>query len=56
MGYLLIYMDDLVIISSTVDENIERLKIVLRTSGNHSLKINWKKSQFLKKEIDYLGY
>lgn len=56
MGYLLIYMDDLVIISSTVEENIERLKIVLRTSANHGLKINWKKCQFLKKEIDYLGY
>jgi len=56
MGYLLIYMDDLIIISSTVEENIERLKIVLRTSANQGLKINWKKCQFLKKEIDYLGY
>ncbi|CAI6368349.1 unnamed protein product [Macrosiphum euphorbiae] len=56
MGYLLIYMNDLVIISSTVDENIERLKIVSGTSANHGLKINWKKCQFLKKEINYPGY
>lgn len=45
------YMDDLVIISSTVEENIERLKIVLRTSANHGLKINWKKCQFLKMKL-----
>jgi len=49
-------MDDLVIISNTVEENIERLKMVLRTSANHGLKINWKKCQFLKMQIDYLGY
>jgi hypothetical protein len=49
-------MDDLIIISSTVEENIERLEMVLRTSANHDLKINWKKCKLLKIQIDYLGY
>lgn len=30
--------------------------MVLSTSANHGLKINWKKCQFLKMQIDYLGY
>jgi len=55
-GYLLVYTDDQVLISSTVDENIERLKIVLRTSANNGL--NGRNVNFLKNKLisDYLGY
>lgn len=55
-GYMLVYMDDLIIISNTIEENIRRLEIVLKTVADHGLNIKWKKCKFLKKQIDYLGY
>jgi len=53
---MLVYMDNLVVISNTINENIKSLMIVLKTAADHDLNIKWKKYQFLKKQIDYLGY
>jgi hypothetical protein len=56
MGYFLVYIDDLVIIANTVEENIERLKVVFQKAACHGLIVNWKKCQFRQRQIDYLGY
>lgn len=51
-----VYLDDIIISSSTFDEHCELLSQVanrLRTAG---LTINLKKSKFLQKSITYLGY
>lgn len=55
-GYVLTYMDDLIIPSQDEVEAIRKLKVVLEVCSRFGLIINWKKCQFLRKTIKYLGY
>lgn len=55
-GYLLAYMDDLIVVAANVDEGLLRLKTVLQVAAANGLDIKWSKCQFLKDSIDYLGY
>jgi len=52
---VLTYMD-LIISVNNKEQALERLKIVLETASMYGLKFNWKKSQFLKNSIEYLGH
>jgi len=47
---------DLIISVNNKEQALERLKIVLETASMYGLKFNWKKSQFLKNSIEYLGH
>ena len=49
-------MDDVIISAASVEEAIEKLKMVLNFSREYRLEINVKKSQFLKKCIEFLGH
>lgn len=49
-------MDDILIPSSTVEENLQILKTVLLILKQYSLKLNIEKCLFLKTKIEYLGY
>lgn len=51
-----VYMDDILIYSESVEENLEIIKQVLVLLKQYQLKINYKKSCFLKTTIEYLGY
>jgi len=51
-----IYMDDLIIPSVDYKEGIQYLKEVLKVASSHGLKINWKKCQCLKTQVNYLGF
>lgn len=53
---LLVYLDDIVIYSETVDEHLERLDFVFTRLQEHGLKLSPKKCHFFKQEISYLGY
>ncbi|XP_011688730.1 PREDICTED: uncharacterized protein K02A2.6-like [Wasmannia auropunctata] len=55
-GVVIPYLDDLIIASSDVEENIKRLKRVLQTASEYGLEINVKKCQFLVKRVTFLGY
>lgn len=55
-GHLLAYMDDLIIVAASMDEDITRLETVMKTAAEHGLDIKWSKRQFLNRAIDYLGY
>lgn len=55
-GYVLIYMDDIIIIAKTIKEAIERLLMVLKIAAEFNLNIKWKKCQFLQAKIEFLGY
>lgn len=55
-GYLLAYMDDLVVVAANVDEGVARLEAVMGIAAEYGLDIKWSKCQFLKRTIDYLGY
>lgn len=53
--FVLIYIDDVVIYSETVDQGIERLKVVLDALQKTGFSLNVKKCKFLQNEIEYLG-
>lgn len=53
-----VYMDDILIHSDSVsvEENLEVTRKVLMLLKQYEMQINYKKSCFLRKEIEYLGY
>lgn len=51
--YMLVYIDNLIAISNTIEENIERLKTALKITADYGLNIKWKKYRLLKKQIEY---
>lgn len=55
-GIVLAYLDDVVILAKDEKEGLFRLKLILKTAEEYGLKINWKKCQFLMKNITYLGH
>lgn len=52
----LVYMDDVIIFSTTLDEHIVNLRKILKAFNNHNLKVQLDKSEFLKKETEFLGH
>ncbi|KAG7304531.1 hypothetical protein JYU34_011480 [Plutella xylostella] len=55
-GKVIIFLDDLLLISETVDENLNLLETVLKIFREYGLTLNLKKCHFLKSEIEFLGY
>lgn len=53
---VLIYMDDLIVLSESEDNGLRNLEIVLETAGQAGLVINWKKCHFLQRKVEFLGY
>ncbi|GBN72465.1 Retrovirus-related Pol polyprotein from transposon 17.6 [Araneus ventricosus] len=55
-GIVIIYMDDIVISSIDELDGLKRLSRVLQTASEYGLELNLKKCNFLKSEIEFLGY
>ncbi|GBL89286.1 Retrovirus-related Pol polyprotein from transposon 297 [Araneus ventricosus] len=55
-GIVLPYLDDIIILSSSFEEGIERVERVLSIASEYGLEINFNKSHFLKKGIEFLGH
>lgn len=53
---VLVYVDDLIIPSLDEESNFQTLKELLNVASENGVQFNWKKSQFLKDEVEYLGY
>ena len=53
---LLVYLDDIVVYSSTISEHLQRLEHVLLKLKENGLKIEPEKCQFFKKSVKYLGH
>ena len=53
---VLVYIDDLLIPSKTINEGLKLLDVVLRLVSNAGLKLNLEKCSFFKTEIEYLGH
>ena len=53
---LLVFLDDIIVYSSTIDQQIQRLEIVVRRLRQHGLKLKQRKCDFFKKEVHYLGH
>ena len=56
LDFVLIYMDDVLIISDTVDQHLEHIKTVFRIMAANNVTLNKSKCSFLKTEIKYLGF
>lgn len=54
-GKVLVYIDDVLILSDTVDEGLNTLRDVLETLTNAGFSINLKKCSFLSTQVEYLG-
>ena len=51
-----IYLDDLIIFSSSLEEHLQRLDIVLNRLKDCNLKLNPKKCMFLQTQVKYVGH
>eukprot|EP00253_Pinus_taeda_P027125 PITA_27125 len=54
--FMLIFIDDILIYSRTIEEHHEHLRIVLQTLREHQLYAKFSKCDFFKEEIQYLGH
>ncbi|GFW09181.1 retrovirus-related Pol polyprotein from transposon 17.6 [Trichonephila clavipes] len=55
-GIVISYLDDLVIPAKNEQEGLEKLKIIFEVAKKYGLEIRFKKCQFLKKKIEFLGH
>ncbi|GFT27591.1 hypothetical protein TNCV_4559421 [Trichonephila clavipes] len=55
-GIVISYLDDLVIPAKNEQEGLEKLKIIFEVAKKYELEIKFKKCQFLKKKIEFLGH
>ncbi|XP_011859168.1 PREDICTED: uncharacterized protein LOC105556685 [Vollenhovia emeryi] len=53
---VLVYMDDVLIASRSTEENLEDVETVLWTLKKYGFELNYEKCQFLRKQIEFLGY
>lgn len=53
---LQLYLDDIVVFSSTVEQHLERLEVVLGRLQQENLKAKLAKCAFFQKEVRYLGH
>jgi len=53
---VLIYMDDLIVLSENEDDGFKNLELVLEVASRAGLDINWKKCHFLQKRVEFLGH
>lgn len=53
---IFVYCDDVILTSNTFAEHIELLKEVHEQLSNANLTVNFRKCQFLRKSLKYLGY
>ena len=52
----LIYLDDIIVFSSTFEEHLERLQAVFSRRELHNLKLKATKYEFFKSRVVYLGH
>ena len=51
-----VYLDDVIIYSTSLDEHIQKLREIFQRFRDSNFKIQLDKSEFLKKEVAYLGH
>jgi len=59
LPYVLVYLDDILILNTkdeTTDDHLRKIEEVLARLEKVGFKVNLRKSFFMQKELDYLGY
>jgi hypothetical protein len=54
--FVLIFMDDILVFSKTLEEHTEHLKLVFQTLMDHQLFLKFSKCTFAQQQISYLGH
>ncbi|GFS55953.1 hypothetical protein TNCV_2564261 [Trichonephila clavipes] len=54
-GLIIFYMDDLIIPSVDEEEGLRKLRTVFEVASKYGLEIQFKKCQFLKRKVEFLG-
>ena len=54
--FCFIYMDDIVICSKSLQEHLQHIKLIFDELREHGLKMQLDKSEFLRKEVPFLGH
>ena len=54
--FALMYIDDIIIFSNSIDEHLTHLEEVFRRLREANVKLNPKKCSFVKQRIEYLGH
>jgi hypothetical protein len=54
--HLLIYMDDLLVMSKTQDQHLQHLEAVFARLREHKLHLKLKKCEFMQRELRFLGH
>ncbi len=52
----LIYLDDIIVFSTSFDQQVERLEAVFQRLRANNLKLKTSKCEFFKREVIYLGH
>ena len=52
----LLYLDDLLLFSKGVDENVEKLEVVFKLLQRYGLKLKPSKCHILQSQVKYLGF
>lgn len=52
----LVYMDDIIVFSTSLTQHIDNLSKIFATLEKHNLKIQLDKSEFLQREVAFLGH
>ena len=53
--FVVVYLDDNLIYSDTLEEHVEHVKAVVNRMAQNNYKLNLKKCEFAKTEVDFLG-
>lgn len=51
-----VYIDDVIIFSSTADQHLKDIEKILQLLTNANMRISSKKSKFFRKEVEFLGF
>lgn len=52
----LVYLDDIIVFSTSLQEHLDRLRSVFQNLRNSNFKLQLDKSEFLRREVAYLGH
>ena len=56
LQYCIIYLDDIIVFSKTLEEHLARLQAILEKHKKAELKLKPSKCEFFKQELTYLGH
>lgn len=53
---MVVYFDDIVVYSQTLEDHVDHLKAVFSKLGEHHLFVKWEKCSFVQTEVTFLGH